>query len=446
MKKIMILILMVCLTAISCTKSPGGQEVAANIPIKSQRYIGSFKDNINIYRKHGDIIELQREREDSFDVYRLDMNTGDMSYQYTGKDDQSLLFYKQIYEGNSLEVKRLGNSEEDNILVLKGKNEKVIGKNIAYSEGALISTSPSERYVIYCAAEAIINQYGLYVYDIEKGSTLQLIGTANEELLNDMEWNISWSKEEEYITVSSKLIFNISDGSLVGEINASAIAWSPTCSKIAYINGERTLCIYDIKEGINKEVFVSDEKEYIPGYIVWNQDETKLAIVTSSLYEKEANDDISTYKSIYSLNLITKEAIRIDTLLQLKAETVAHIENISYNRSGKLIAFTCSYSEGSNLYVYNIDTSVSKVFMDIEYLHYENNESYVCSSKDKLYFILDEDLIELKESMETDVIKSSDGVIDDFYISEDGNAMIVAENQEESLGLTQITNFNNLMN
>ncbi len=443
MKKIMILVLMVCLTAISCTKSPGGQEVTANIPIKNQRYIGSFKDNINIYRKHGDIIELQREREDSFDVYRLDMNIGSMSYQYTGKDDQSLLFYKQIYAGNSLEVKRLGNSEEDNILVLKGKNEKVIGKNIAYSEGALISTSPSERYVIYCAAESIINQYGLYVYDIEKGSTLQLIGTANEELLNDMEWNISWSKEEEYIAVSSELIFKISDGSLVGEINASAIAWSPTGSKIAYINGERTLCIYDITEGINKEVFVSDEKEYIPGYIVWNQDETKLAIVTSGLYEKEANDDISTYKSIYSLNLITKEAIRIDTLLQLKAETVAQIENISYNSSGKLIAFTCSYSEGSNLYVYNIDTSVSKVFMDIEYLHYENNESYVCSSKDKLYFILDEGLIQLKESMETDVIKSSDGVIDDFYISEDGNAMIVAENQEESLVLTQITNFNN---
>ncbi|MGB7604596.1 MAG: hypothetical protein WBL93_03875 [Lutisporaceae bacterium] len=446
MKKIMILVFIVCLTAIGCTKSLGGQEVAANIPIKSQRYIGSFKDNVNICRKHGDIIEIQREREESFAVYKLDMNTGDMSYQYTGKDDKNLLFYKQIYAGNALEVKRLGNSEEDNILVLKGKKEKVIGKNIAYSDGALVSTSPSERYVIYCAAEAIINQYGLYVYDIEKGSTLQLVGIANEELLNDMEWSISWSQNEEYISVSNKLILNVSDGSIVGEINASAIAWSQTGSKIAYINAERTLCTYDITKGINNEVFVSSEDEYLPGYIVWSQNETKLAIVTSGIDEKVVNGDISTYKAMYSLDLVTKEAIRIDTLLQLEAATVAQIENISYNSTGKLFSFTCSDSEGSNLHVYNIDTSAYEIFMDVEYLHYENNESYVCTSKNKLYFIQDESLIELKESLETEVIKSSDGVIDDIYISEDGNVMIIAENQEESLVLRQISNFSNIMN
>lgn len=446
MKKIMLLVFIVCLTAIGCTKSPGGQAVTANTPIKSQRYIGSFKNNMNICRKHGDIIEIQREREESFDLYNLDINTGAMSYQYTGRDDKSLLFYKQIYAGAALEVKRLGNSEEDNILVFKDKEEKVIGKNIAYSDGALVSTSPSERYVIYCAAEAIINQYGLYVYDIVKGSTLQLIGTANEELLNDMEWSISWSPKEEYITVSDKLIIDISDGSVIGEINAAAIAWSPTGSKIAYINAERTLCTYDITEGINNEVFVSSEEEYLPGYIAWSQNEAKLAIVTSGIAEKAANGDISTYKAMYSLDLITKEAIRIDTLLKLEAETVAKVENISYNSSGNLFSFTCSDSEGSSLHVYNIATSVYEIFTDVEYLHYENNESYVCSSNNKLYFAQDKSLIELNEGLEAGIIKSFEGVIDDIYISEDGNAMIVAENQEDRLVLRQISNFNNTMN
>lgn len=445
MKRIIILIFIVCLITIGCTKSSEEQEVTANIPAKSYKYIGSFKDNVNIYRKYGDIIELQRERGESFDVYKLDMDTGEMSYQYTGKVDNNLLFYKQMYAGYALEVRRLGKMEEDNVLVLKGKKEKAIGKRIAFSDEALVSVSPSERYIIYCAAETVINQYGLYVYDMKKDCILQLIGAANEELLKDMEFNISWSPKEEYITVSNKLILQVSDGVTVKEIDAAAIAWSPSGNKVAYINGERTLCIYDIKKDTSNEVFVPCEGEYISGYIVWNQDETKLAILTSDLMEKSINNGISTYKAMYSLNLITKAALRIDTLLKLEAATIAQIENISYNSSGKLISFTCTASECSNLHVYNIDTTAYRVFMDIEYLHYENNEAYACSSKDNLYLVQNESIIELKESLDTEIINSSDGAIDDIYISKNGDAMIVVENIEESLVLRRISNFSSLM-
>lgn len=446
MKKITILILIVCLVAIGCVKSPGGHVAAAKVPAKAQKYIGRFSDNVNIYRKHGDTIEIQREQEQSFDVYKLDMNTAGMNYEYTAKDDANLLYYKQLSAGNALEVKRLGNSEEDNILLLKGQKEITIGRRIAYSDGALVSASPSERYVIYCAAEGVVNTYGLYVYDIQKGSTTQLIGAANEELLNDFEWNISWSPKEDYIAVSNRVLVNVEKGSILGDISALTMTWSPSGSKIAYVkqdsNGNKTLCIFDFAKAANSEVFVCDQDEFLPGYMVWSSNESRLAIVTAA---KDINEDPEayTYKAIYSLDLTSKEAKRIDTALKLDASTVAQLENIYYNDSGNLFSFTSSYAAGSNLHVYNLNTSAYEIFFNVEYLHNQDNESYVCSAKNNLYFAQGGSLIELKENMDTQVIKSTEGAIDDIYITQDGNTMIVVESQEECRVLRQIVNFNN---
>lgn len=438
MKKIILLSLIVCLIGIGCVKSPGGQGAAVKEPERTQKFVGRFTENVNICRTYGDTIEIQREQEESFDVYKLDINTAKMNYEYTAKSEEDLLFYRQLSDGSALEARRLGNSEEDNVLVLKGESEINIGKEIAYSDGALVSLSPSERYIIYCAAEPIVNRYGLYAYDTESAQTQQLIGTANEELLNDMEWNLSWSPKEDYIIISNNLVLDMAKSAIVLELNASAINWSPSGDKIAYIKqsggNHKALCIFDLIKGENQEVFVCGQDEYLPGYMVWNSGETKLAMVT-------ADGETSVYKAIYNLDLTTKEAKRIDTLLKLDEATVGQIESMQYNDSGSLLSFACTSSTGANLYVCNLNTLACELFTNVEYLHYENNESYVCSSANRLYFVQGANLMELNENTEAKMIKSSETAIDDIYISKDGTAIIIVESLEACRMVRQIVNF-----
>jgi WD40 repeat protein len=310
----------------------------------------------------------------------------------------------------------------------------------------MVSVSPSERYIIYCAAEGVVNIYGLYIYDTQTKNTVQLIGAANEELLNDLAWNISWSPKENYIAVSDKLILDVSKGSVAAEINASTIAWSPSGGRAAYVKQDaganKTLCVVDLDNALNYEAFVCNQDEFLPEYMVWNRDETKIAIVTAVM-DKQKYSDIYQYKAIYSLDLTSKEAKRIDTAMKLDEALVALLENMQYNDSGSLLSFTITGSTDSNLYVYNLNTSAYEMFYDVEYLHNENNESYVCSARNNLYFVQGSSIMELGESLESKVVKSSEAAIDDIYISQDGNAMVVVENKEEVTVLRQLMNFSN---
>jgi hypothetical protein len=445
MKRFILIIVIICLCTVGCVKSPENQIEAARIPVKAQKFIGRFKEDVNIYNEFEDKLVIQKELEESFDVYSMDMNSAVLSFEYTISPQDKLLYAKQLDAERAIKVRQLGNSEENNVLQLEGKVTKSIAKKIAYSQTALVSTSPSQKYVIYCAVDDIQNCYALYLYNLELDKTLQLIDTVNEDLLNDLEGSISWSPNEAYLAVSNKLIFNTKDGTLLGEINAENSLWSPRSSKLAYIKSVedygRSIFIFDANKAALEEVFIVNQGEYLSGYMVWNENETKLAFVTSMMDTGENQGDIWPYKAIYSLDLTTKEAVRIDTALDLKEEQIARLESLYYNATGNILALTLAHDSTSDLYVYNLITGAWEFFINVEYLHYENNEDYVCSAGNSLYFAQRNCVIEVDESLRDTFIYQSPDVIEDLYISTNGSSMIIIEKSEKGILFRQLTNF-----
>ena len=173
----------------------------------------------------------------------------------------------------------------------------------------------------------------------------------------------------------------------------------------------------------------------MPGYIVWNENETKLAFVTALIGSKEEKENIDPYKAIYSLDLASKEAVRIDTALKMEIDQVSKLENMHYNRAGNILAVTMAGNLGSDLYVYNISANECKLFTNIDYLHYEDNEDYICNAGNSIYFVQGQSIIELDENMNTKLIYKSDDILEDIYISKDGSSMIIVEKSKDKIVL-----------
>lgn len=148
MKRFIVLIVFFCFITASCAKRPENN-IVVSTPIKTQNYIGRFEDNVSLYRDLGDKLIVQKEQEKGFDIFSLDINEAILNYEYTLTPEDKLLYYKQLDAERTLKVKQLGNGEENNVLQLEGKVTKNIAKNIAYSEFALVSTSPSQKYIVY---------------------------------------------------------------------------------------------------------------------------------------------------------------------------------------------------------------------------------------------------------------------------------------------------------
>jgi hypothetical protein len=445
MRKFILLIMIICCISASCVDSHKNEIEAVGKSIKTQRFIGRFKENVSLSRDFKDKVVIEKEQGESFDIYCLDISSPIIKFEYTMKPQNKLLYIKPLDSDRILKVKQMGNGEENNVLVLEGKIIKNIAKNIAYSTSALISISPGQKYVLYCTADDILNNYSLYIYDLEKEQSLQLSSTVSEELLNDMEGNIAWSPDEANVAVSNKLVFNTSSGNLIGDINAEKVIWSAKGSKLAYIKSEmgfgKAICILDISTANNEEVFLVNQGEYLPGYLVWNEKETNLGFVTALTQIVNEQVGISPYHAVYSLDLTAKEAVRIDTILGMDPKLVEQVENIQYNGSGSIMALTIANNLGCDLYIYNIKTGNREYSINIEYLHNENNESYVCSSGDSMYFVQGQSIIEMDAGMKGRLIYQSEKAIEDIYLSKNGNSMIIIEKTIDETVLRQLQNF-----
>lgn len=438
MKKFIILMVLLCFITASCAEKPINN-IEVSTPIKTLNYIGRLEDNVSLYRDIGDKLIVQKEQEKGFELFSLDINEAILNFEYTLIPQDKLLYCKQLDVDRTLKVKQLGNSEENNVLLLEGEVTKNIAKNIAYSQTPLVSTSPNQKYIVYCTVGDILNQYSMQLYNLETGKTLLLIDKVNEVLLNDMQGNLSWSPNEGYLAISSKLIFNLQNGKLISEINAGNVLWSTSSDKLAYTKLDKdfakSISILDINTTAIDEVFIVNQGEYLPGYIVWNENETMLAFVTSLI------DIEDSYNGIYSLDLESKEAVRIDTALKMEIEQVSKLESMHYNEAGNILALTIADYLGSYLYMYKMSTNEWKYFLNIEYLHYENNEDYVCNAGNSIYFIQDQDIVEVDENMNAKHIYKSEDILEDIYLSKDGNAMIIVENSKDRIVLRQLVNF-----
>jgi hypothetical protein len=285
----------------------------------------------------------------------------------------------------------------------------------------------------------------LQLYNLETGKTLQLVDTLNEDLLNDMEGNISWSPDEAYLTVSNKLVFNSEGGKLLTEINAENVFWSASGDKLAYIKPDnglgKSLLVLDIKTAAIEEVFIANNGEYLPGYMVWNENETKLAFVTAAANAGKVQEGISPYKAIYDLDLSSKKALRIDYALEMNQGQVERLISMHYNSQGNILAAAVGGYSDSDLYMINISTGEWKFYMNAEYLHNENNEDYVCSAGNSLYYVQGQKIIEIDESMNKRLIYTSADIIEDIYISSKVGSMIIIEKSKHGTVLRQLMNF-----
>lgn len=445
MKKLILFVVALCIISVSCAKSPEKDIQTIMTPVSTLRYIGQFKDSVSLYREYEDQIVIQKEHGESFELYSLDINSPRIRYEYAIKPQNKLLYSKQLDKERTLKVKQLGNGEENNHLILEGKSTSIIAKNIAFSDSALVATSPSQKYVLYCAADELLNRYGLYLHNLETMKTIQLLETVNEELLNDMEWNISWSANEAYIIVSNQLILNVSSGKLVRELNAENVLWSASGNKLAYIKSEkgygRSISILDLSTTTAEEVFLANQGDYLPGYMAWNAIETNLAFVTASIGTAGNQESICPYKGIYSLDLRGKEAVRVDSILKLDPMLVEKLENLQYNSTGSVLSLTFANNLGCDLYFYNLNSANSGFALNIEYLHPENNESYVCSSGSRLYFVQGQSVMAIDESLNSKSIYQSQNAIGDIYIAMNGSSMIILEKSIDKIVFRQLINF-----
>lgn len=436
MKRLIIILLAACLMAAGCTADYETPVRAAAAAAKSQRLLGEFKGDISVTKGVGDKIMLQKQLENSFELHSLDIKTGLLKYEYRIDTQNKQMYFKQLGAEKSLLVKQLDNSEENNQLIFKNKEELIIAKRIAYSTEALVELSPKERFVIYCSADELQNSYQLHLYDLELKLDKQLSAPVGEALLNDMEGNVLWSPTEDFVLISNKFIFNTETGSLAGEINAAAAVWSPSGQQICYIKQQsgfaKALCNYEMSIRKSSELFIANSDEHLSGAILWNKGETKLAFFTVS----ENN-----YKALYSLDIENKVATRLDNMLQLDGEELNQLVGLHYNETGNVIACAVSRGSSTDLYMYSLETSAFKTFINVEYLHEEDNESYVCTADNELYTIQGKNIIGMDEDLNSRIVHQEDQSIDELFISEDGKTMLIMMQLEDGICIRQIENF-----
>jgi|GEM_PF-4580169 len=450
MKKKILSVILLSMIAAGCSEEMNiesivKESVEAQAPAAEHRFIGRFDESINVYRAFKNRIMIQSEQNEGFEVYSLDINLPSLHFNYKVHNQDDLLYIRQLNGERTIKVKQMGNGEENNVMVLEDKSPKNIAKRVAYSGNALVSVSPSQRHIVYCAAGDIQNNYNLYVYDIETEKSQQFMNAATEDLLNDMEGNIAWSPNNDMVVVSNKQVFDINTGRLIKEINGQSVKWAKDGSKLAYIRAEggygKAVCILDMSALEPEEVFITNQGEYLPGYMIWNGQGTKLAFATAAQEDAEAEYGAALYKAVYSLDCLSKEAVRVDTALQMQQTEIMNLQSLHYNAAGTVLTLVTENFSGNDLRVFNLNTEASSFYSNIEYLHDEDNEDYVCSTENNIYFVQNSSIIQLSESLDSHKIYQSAAFIEDVYVSSEGNTMLIIEKTEKGSVLRQLVNF-----
>lgn len=438
-KRILSLLIGLCCMTAGCRQTIDDNTEAFSSHYYSLRYVGQFADKISLQRTGESTLQLEKEQGDSFEIYLIDVNAGKLHYVYSIPPQGNLLYSNQISKGQLLTVKQLGNGEENNILMLEGKDKKEIAAQIAYSDHAVVAVSPSGRYVVFCRAEALPNSYSLYAYDLQLGKLLPLLNSAGDELLNDLEQQLNWSEDETHLLVSNRYILDMEKGRLKAELRGAFAAWSENGSQLAYVKKDgKALCVFDMGTSKTQEVFVADSGESLTEFLVWNKGGTDLAFLTATTSTKDLQGGIYPYKGIYSLNLKSKKAKRVDQALGLPDGFVSRTDSLHYNTSGSLLAVSFATYNGNQLYIYQTDTGEYDFFMNVEYLHSEKGENYVCNWGNKLVFLRLDKIIEIDEGLTSRSLYKSERPLEDLYAVEASNSLLLVERWEKGTSLRRL--------
>ncbi len=438
-KKILFLLLALCLTAAGCRQKEDVNTETFSSHYYSLRYIGQFADKFSLLKTDESTLQLEKEQGDSFEVYSVNMDSGELRFAYAIPPQGNLLYANQINKEQLLTVRQLGNGEENNILRLEGEKKKDIAVQIAYSDRAVVSVSPSGRYVIFCRAEDLPNSYSLYAYDLQLEKLLPLLNSVGDELLNDLEHQLNWSKDEKYLLVSNRYVLDMGKGSQRGEIQGAFAAWSENSGLLAYAKKDsKSLCIVNMETFKTEEVFVANSGESLTNFLVWSKNGAKLAFLTAANSSKGLAEGIRPFTGIYSLNLKNKEAKRVDQALDLGADFVARTDSLYFNASGSLLAVTFATYTGNELFIYQTDTGEYDFFMNVEYLHAENGENYVCNLGNKLYFLRMDKIIEMDENLSSRSLYKSERPLEDIYTAADTNSILLVERWEKGTSLRRL--------
>lgn len=449
MKRTIGVLMAVLLLLTGCSgKAEGNAAETGDIAINNESLIKEFSGALNIFNRYNDIIMLSAEEGENFKIYDIDMSSGQISESKLNDMADPYVYYEPVGDKGFLVVE---GEEYRSILKYMGKDDvtKTIADDIGFSDAVNISVSPKGSRIAYTALQEGKDDLGLYIYDIASASNHKLTDLKSDEFIDDFNYLVSWSPEEDYVIIQDKYIYDAKSGLLKAELKSAFSQWSPSGSKIAFILEEslegwitttdyytypgKKVCIYDIVKGSYEDVFTITEDEYVFGGISWSGDESRIAFAGVKVEDKNSPDWYMklNYSSLYIIEVREKKAKTIETNIDASDGAMIELGNLKFSREGALLSYTVGNYENSALYVVNTDSLESKSFDAAEYLHWIDNENYgITAGENSLYFCINNSIVRINEKLQDSVIYTSKSKLDDFYLTKDETGILLFEEQE----------------
>ncbi|MGE5631304.1 MAG: hypothetical protein ACM3TR_09445, partial [Caulobacteraceae bacterium] len=192
------------------------------------------------------------------------------------------------------------------------------------------------------------------------------------------------------------------------------------------------VCIYDISKGSYEEIFALTNDEHIFGGMAWSGNENKIAFTGVKIEDENSPDWYMklNYSSVYIVEVKDKKAKRVETNVDASDGAMIELGNLKFTKEGGLLCYTVGNYEKSKLYVLNTGSLKTKAFENAEYLHWIDNENYgITAGKNSIYFSVNNSILRIDEKLEESVKYTSKTRLDDFFLSRDGNGMLLFEEQ-----------------
>lgn len=448
-KKIFIVVLTFIMLLPGCSRPVQEAASVGDINIKNERLVKEFKSSVNVFHRYGDTLLLSAEEGELFKYYEIDTGSAEIRDSALTELAGRYIYYEPVGEAGFIAVEE---KDYRNTLKYIGKDnaEKVIAEDIGPADAINISIAPKAGKLAYTSLLEGSDIYGIYIYDMESAESHKLTDIKSDGLIEGFNYLVNWSPDENNVIVHDKYIYDAYSGSQKGEIKSAYSLWSHDGSKIAFVLEEepgewlsaadysiypgKRVCVYDISTGNYDEVFKVEGDEYVLGGITWSGDGSLLSFAGIEVEDMSLPDWYMklNYNSIYVVETDSKKSKRLEAEVDAIDGTMIELGNIKFSNQGSLLSYTVGNYEKSSLHIVNTDTLESKTYENAEYLHWIDGENYsVPAGKDSMYFCRDNSIIRIDEKLQENIKYTSKTKLDDFYLSSEGNGIIIFELQED---------------
>ncbi|MCS1352035.1 hypothetical protein [Mechercharimyces sp. CAU 1602] len=313
--------------------------------------------------------------------------------------------------------------QEQKTLKIEHKKEErshVITRNLQS-----VWPSPSGQFIIYTTKRG--GRVSLYLYNINIKQAFILYNDIRAFNPNHPAF-VQWSSDEQSLLLNEHDLYNTENGKKIDSIEGSGATFVPHKNVLTYLQGEKKLRDYAIPMGhkiiwrdlqTNKEttLYTAAKEEWVIDRILWDEEGEAYSFATGKIVNEEPQIDRVHVKDLQLFHYVESEQNLLPT--SLNYHTLS-------NRGTYL-----SYTMNGVLKLLNLESQQSRVFDVYPYAE-RSNPDFIYYRASGVWIAQAHEIIRIAEEMEEKVMYHTPLSIQNYYLSENEQNLIVFEQDTDS--------------